>query len=232
MTFNRPAVVCAAALLGLLGAVPLLEQAQARPRAGGGIGGPASGAGVRPGAGWGAPGAGMTRGPGVGAPGVGAPGAGVRPGVGWGAPGAGLTRAPGVSAWNPGWARRGYWSSRTWATGWYRPYPAAWPWWRTSSVAWGVTGLATAAAITSAVDAAADQQSTVIVVPQTSVQLDYGSIQALPPSGVQFSYGVAGMPYVSATSDCKQGLLNGQPPTTADQAQLLNASCQIAYGSV
>jgi hypothetical protein len=99
-------------------------------------------------------------------------------------------------------------------------------------VAWGVTGLATAAAITSAVDAAADQQSTVIVVPQTTVQLDYGSIQALPPNGVQFAYGVAGMPYVTATSDCKQGLLNGQPPSTADQAQVLNASCQIAYGSI
>ena len=155
MTLNATAIVCTAALLGLVGATPLLEAAQARPRAGGGVGGPASGAGVRPGAGWGAPGAGMTRG-----------GAGVRPGVGWGAPGAGLTRAPGVSAWNPGWARRGYWPSRTWATGWFRPYPAAWPWWRTSSVAWGVTGLATAAA--------ADQPSTVIVVPQTSVQLDYG----------------------------------------------------------
>jgi hypothetical protein len=99
-------------------------------------------------------------------------------------------------------------------------------------VAWGVTGLASAAAITSAVDAAADQQSTVIVVPQTSLQLDYGSIQAQPPNGVQFAYGAAGLPYAIATSDCKQGLLNGVPPTNADQAQLLNASCQIAYGSV
>jgi hypothetical protein len=99
-------------------------------------------------------------------------------------------------------------------------------------VAWGVTGLATAVAITSAVDAAAEQQSTVIVVPQTSLQLDYGSIQGQPPHGVTFAYSAAGMPYVSARSDCKQGLLNGVPPTTADQAQLLNASCQIAYGSV
>ena len=201
--------------------------ALARPMGGGGFGGAGSGAGVRPGAGWGAPGAG-TR-PGVG---VGAPGAGARPGVGWGAPGAGFTRAPGASAWNPAWGRQGgYWSSRTWSTGWYRPYPAAWPWWRASSVAWGVGSLATAAAITSAVNAATYQQSTVIVVPQTSLQLDYGSIQALPPSGVQFAYGVAGMPLMTATSDCKQGLINGMAPTTADQAQVLNASCQIAYGS-
>jgi len=147
----------------------------------------------------------------MGGGGLGGPrsGAGVRPGAGWGAPGAGLTRATGASAWNPGWARRGYWSSRTWTT-----------------------GLATAAAITSAVDAAADQQSTVIVVPQTSLQLDYGSIQPLPPNGVQFAVAAPGMPYATVTSDCKQGLINGAPPTTADQAQLLNASCQIAYGSV
>lgn len=207
--------VVAGAVLGLVSAASLhgvQEGALARPRAGG-MGGPASGAGVRPGAGWGAP------------------GAGARPGVGWGAPGAGLTRAPGASAWNPAWARRGYWSSRTWATGWYRPYPAAWPWWGARSAAWGLTGLATAAAITSAVDAAADQQSTVIVVPQTALQLDYGSIQPQPPNGVQFAYGTAGLPMATATSDCKQGLLNGMPPTSPDQAQLLNASCQIAYGA-
>ena len=195
---------------GLLMASPLLNGAQARPMGGGfgGRGGPASGAGVRPGAGWGAA------------------GAGVRPGAG-----VGLTRAPGASAWNQGWAGRGYWSARSWSTGWYRPYPAAWPWWRNSSVAWGLTGLATAAAITGAVDAAAEQQSTVIVVPQTSLQLDYGSIQAQPPNGVSFAYAPAGTSYLNATSDCKLGLLNGVPPTTADQAQLLNATCQIAYGS-
>lgn len=213
--------------LGLVVAAAASHPAIARPMGGGGFGGPGSGAGVRPGAGWGGAGAGMRPGAGVGAP-----GAGARPGVGWGAPGAGLTRAPGASAWNPAWGRQGgYWSSRTWSTGWYRPYPAAWPWWGASSVAWGVGSLATAAAITSAVDAASNQQSTVIVVPQTSLQLDYGSIQALPPSGVQFAYGVAGMPLITATSDCKLGLINGLAPTTADQAQVLNASCHITYGS-
>lgn len=218
--------------LGLVVAAAGSFTALARPMGGGGFGGPGSGAGVRPGAGWGAPGAGVRPGAGVGAPGIGAPGAGARPGVGWGAPGAGLTRAPGASAWNPAWGRQGgYWSSRTWSTGWYRPYPAAWPWWRASSVAWGVGSLATAAAITSAVNAASYQQSTVIVVPQTSLQLDYGSVQALPPNQVQFAYGVAGMPLMTATSDCKQGLINGMAPTTADQAQVLNASCHIAYGS-
>ncbi len=78
----------------------------ARPNPGG-LGGPDSGAGVAPGAGFGAAGAGLDREPGVGAPGVGvedrpvenpgglggpASGAGVRPGAGFGAPGAGLYR--------------------------------------------------------------------------------------------------------------------------------------------
>jgi hypothetical protein len=187
--------------LGLVVAAAGSFAALARPMGGGGFGGPGSGAGARP-------------------------------GYGWGAPGAGLTRAPEASAWNPAWGRQGgYWSSRTWRTGWYQTYPAAWPWWGASSVAWGVGSLATAAAITSAVDAATYQQSTLIVVPQTSLQLDYGSVQALPPSRVQFAYGVAGMPLMTATSDCKQGLINGMAPTTADQAQVLNASCHIAYGS-
>lgn len=30
--------------------------------------------------------------------------------------------------------------------------------------------------------------------------------------------------------NCQQGLLNGQIPIDADQAQLLNAACQVAYG--
>ena len=188
ITMGKRAELISAIGLGLFVAAAGSFPALARPMGGGGFGGPDSGAGVRPGA-------------------------------GWGAPGAGLTRAPGSSAWNPAWGRQwGYWSSRTWSTGWYRPYQAAWPWWGASSVAWGVGSLATATAITSAINSAAYQQSTAIVVPKTSLQLDYGSVQALQPNGVQFDYGVAGMPLMTAT--------------TADQAQVLNASCHIAYGSV
>jgi hypothetical protein len=32
-------------------------------------------------------------------------------------------------------------------------------------------------------------------------------------------------------ANCQDGLLNGQVPSNADQAQLLNAVCQVAYGS-
>jgi len=30
--------------------------------------------------------------------------------------------------------------------------------------------------------------------------------------------------------NCQQGLLNGQIPSNASQAQFLNAACQVAYG--
>jgi hypothetical protein len=32
-------------------------------------------------------------------------------------------------------------------------------------------------------------------------------------------------------ANCQQGLLNGQIPATGNQAQLLNAVCQVAYGN-
>ena len=35
----------------------------------------------------------------------------------------------------------------------------------------------------------------------------------------------------SGLLECQQGLLNGQIPGTAHQAQLLNATCQVAYTS-
>ena len=213
------------ALLAAALALPLLPVAQARPIRGG-VGGPASGAGVRPGAGWGAPGAGLTPAPGLGAGGLGGPtsGAGVRPGAGWGAPGVGLTRAPaaayGAAAYHPGWAAGGYWAARPWTTGWYGARPLAW---------WGAATLASTAALTSAVDAAAAQQTVWITVPQTALQLNYASVQAVGDGGVRFTYVAAGSSF-SATGDCRNGLVNGTP-AQGESAQLLHAACQVAYGA-
>ncbi len=198
-------------------------EAQIRVRSGAGAG--AAGAGVRPGAGVGAAGAGVRPGAGVGAA-----GAVVRPGVGLGAPGVGVRPgAPG--RWNRAWVNGGYWAHRPWPTGWYRPYPTGWGWWGTRSVAWGVTSLATAATITSLVNASAAQQTTVIVVPETSLQLDYSTVQAVLPESASFLYAAPGGGYQRAVAECRQGLINGQPPSAAAMAQLLNAACQIAYGS-
>jgi hypothetical protein len=34
------------------------------------------------------------------------------------------------------------------------------------------------------------------------------------------------------TANCNQGTINGQEPSNAEEAELLNAACQVAYGSV
>lgn len=139
-------------------------------------------------------------------------------------------RAPG--RWNPAWNHGGYWTSRTWNTGWYRVNPGAWGWWVARPAAWGLTSLATAATITSLVNASAAQQSTVIVVPDSSLQLDYSTIQAVPTQSATFQYAVPGGAYQSAEVNCAQGWINGQPPSSGAMAQLLNSVCQIAYGAV
>lgn len=158
-----------------------------------------------------------------------ASGAGVRPGAGWGAPGAGVRPGAGVGrpgpgvygggAWHAGWAHGGYWAARPWTYGWYGTAP----------LAWGVAGMASAAAITSAVDAAAAQQSTVVVVPQTGVQLNYASVKAIEPDGVAFSWS-SGTTSQSAFGNCRQGTLNGVAATAAN-AHVLNAACVVAYGA-
>lgn len=89
--------------------------------------------------------------------------------------------------------------------------------------------MATAAAITSSVNAAAAQQSTVIVVPQTGYQLNYASVQAIPPDSVSFTWSSASV-NAAATGNCRQGTLNGVPATAAN-AHLLNAACTVAYGA-
>ena len=33
------------------------------------------------------------------------------------------------------------------------------------------------------------------------------------------------------TADCNAGMINGEEPKTAAQAELLNAACQVAFGS-
>jgi hypothetical protein len=84
-------MLMAVAALAVAAAIPGVSEARPNP---GGLGGPASGAGVAPGAGFGAAGPGLERRPVANPGGVGGPasGAGVRPGLGYGAPGAGMYR--------------------------------------------------------------------------------------------------------------------------------------------
>jgi hypothetical protein len=133
------------------------------------------------------------------------------------------------NGFNRNWANGGYWSNRPWNTGWYRGW-GNWGWWGANAAAWGVAGLATGAVIGGLVNAAANDQSPVFVVPGTAYNLNYGSVEAVGSYGASFSYLVNGTQLMGA-ANCQQGLLNGQVPATSDQAQLLNAVCQVAYGS-
>ncbi|MFM7674897.1 MAG: hypothetical protein ACKO5F_04780 [Synechococcus sp.] len=132
------------------------------------------------------------------------------------------------NGWNNAWRNGGYWGSRPWNAGWYGGW-GGWGWWGANSAAWGLAGLATGAAITGLVNAAADNSSPVIVVPNTSYELNYGSVESVGTYGVSFNYNVNGAQLFGA-ANCQDGLLNGQVPGTADQAELLNAVCQVAYG--
>lgn len=132
--------------------------------------------------------------------------------------------------WNQGWSSGGYWSSRPWAYGWYSWSPNSWGWWSGASVGWGLAALATGAVISDLVNQAAQQQSAVIEVPDSDYQLNYGTVDSVGSSGADFSYSVANSPPVKGAANCSQGLIDGQVPSTAAQAQLLNAACQVAYG--
>ena len=135
-----------------------------------------------------------------------------------------------VGGWNDNWSGGGYWGSRPWGYGWYNWSPDTWNWWGGSSLGWGLAALATGDVITDLVNDAAEQQSPVINVPDSNYQLNYGSVDSVGASGADFSYAVAGSPPLKGAANCQQGLLDGQVPTTAAQAQLLNAACQVAYG--
>ena len=136
----------------------------------------------------------------------------------------------GYGGWNNNWSDGGYWGSRPWGYGWYEWSPDTWSWWGGNSLGWGLAALATGEVITDLVNQASQQQSPVINVPDSPYQLNYGSVDAVGSQGADFSYGVSGSAPVKGAVNCQAGLLDGQVPSTAAQAQLLNAACQVAYG--
>jgi hypothetical protein len=135
-----------------------------------------------------------------------------------------------VGGWNSSWGNNGYWGSRPWGYGWYSWSPNTWGWWGSSSIGWGLAALAGAEVITDLVNAASAQQSPVIDVPGSDYQLNYASVDSVGSGGADFSYAVASSAPIKGAANCQQGLLDGQVPSTAAQAQLLNAACQVAYG--
>ena len=131
----------------------------------------------------------------------------------------------------PGWVRPGWALARPWNWGWYGGWSnPPWGWWGVRSVAWGLTSLATAAAINNAVNDAIAASQTTIVVPDTTYQLYYNSIEPSGDQGVNFvvSDGTTSWQW---SADCRSGTLNGNEPASSGEAQVLNAACQVAFGS-
>ena len=132
----------------------------------------------------------------------------------------------------PGWARPGWGYARPWNHGWYGGWSSPrWGWWGASAAAWGITTLTTAAIINAAVDDAVDNHTTSIVVPNSDYRLLYGSVEPINEDSINFAI-ESGLNEVQIRADCKQGTLDGRLPGNAEEAELLNAACQVAFGSV
>jgi len=131
----------------------------------------------------------------------------------------------------PGWARPGWGYARPWNYGWYGGWASpSWGWWGASAAAWGVTTLATAAIINAAVDNAVANSTTYILVPNTGYQLQFGTVQPYGTTGVSFVMTANNVSY-QMTADCTNGSLNGAQPASAQEAELLNSACQVAFGN-
>ncbi|MEB3202495.1 MAG: hypothetical protein VKK05_06755 [Synechococcus sp.] len=132
---------------------------------------------------------------------------------------------------NPGWARSpGWYNNRPWGGNWYRVSSSPpWGWWAGQSLVWGITALTTAAIINNAIDRAIARQQASIYVPNTNWQLYYGSVQPVSSYGASFTVN-NGYGSYQMDADCEQGLLNGEVPSSAAEAQLINAACQVTFG--
>jgi hypothetical protein len=133
---------------------------------------------------------------------------------------------------SPGWARPGWGYARPWSYGWYGGWATpGWGWWGANAALWGISTLASAAVINAAVDSAVASNTTYIVVPQTSYQLLFGTVQPVGDQGVSFLVQASDGNTYNLTADCNAGTIDGVAPNSAAQAELLNAACQVAFGS-
>jgi outer membrane biosynthesis protein TonB len=131
----------------------------------------------------------------------------------------------------PGWARNPNWGyNRPWGGGWYNSSSPSWSWWGGQALGWGVNALTTALIVNSAINNAIRQQQPTVLVPNTTMQLYYGSVEPIDETGVTFVVNNGGQTY-QMQADCADGLLNDEVPTTIAEAELVNAACQVTFGS-
>ena len=143
-----------------------------------------------------------------------------------------ITRRDAINTWDgnrPAWVNNNWARNRPWRYGWYGGSTwTSWNWWPGRAAAWGIGSLATFAAIDSLVVNSVDNQTSYIVVPDTEYSLYYSSVQV---SGELVTFQAAsGSTTLTFRADCRGGTLNGYPPQSGAEAQLLNAACQVAFG--
>ncbi|MEB3260853.1 MAG: hypothetical protein VKP63_09540 [Cyanobacteriota bacterium] len=130
----------------------------------------------------------------------------------------------------PGWARPGWGVARPWNWGWYGGWSRPpWGWWGARAAAWGIGTLATAAVVNAAVNEAVANDATTIVVPNSAYLLQFGTVQPAGNGSVTFVVTADGTSW-QLTADCNAGTLNTREPSSSQEAELLNAACQVAYG--
>ena len=143
------------------------------------------------------------------------------------------TRRDAVNNWDRygnGWYSGSSWSNnRPWNNGWYGgSYYNNWRWYPGQAAAWGLAGMATFGTINSLVNSAQSSQVSYIEVPNSDYSLYYPSVTA---TGDVVSFEADnGYDTARFNANCRNGTLNGGAPLNANEAQLLNAACQVAFG--
>lgn len=135
---------------------------------------------------------------------------------------------------NPSWARSANWGyNRPWGNNnWYSYNTSpSWSWWGAQALGWGVNALSTALIVNSAVNNAIRDRQPTVVVPNSSMQLHYGSVQPIDDTDISFVVNNNGNAY-RMEADCADGLLDGEVPISLAEAELINAACQVAFGSI
>jgi hypothetical protein len=85
--------------------------------------------------------------------------------------------------------------------------------------------------VNNAVNNAIRDRQTTVVVPNSSMKLYYGSVEARDQTEVTFVAANGNYTY-EMEADCEDGLLNGEVPTSLAEAELVNTACQVAFGTI
>ena len=143
------------------------------------------------------------------------------------------TRREAINNWDRygnGWySSNGWTNNRPWSYGWYGgSYYNNWGWYPGQAAAWGLASMATFGVINSLVTSAQSNEVSYIVVPDSEYSLYYPSVTATGDT-VTFEAD-NGNSTARYYGNCREGTLNGGTPRNANEAQLLNAACQVAFG--